>query len=290
MERQLPEALLRGIRPNQWVSNLVVFAPLVFSQNLFDPLLLVQAGIGFVLLCALSGAVFLTNDIIDRERDRRHPIRHQRPVAAGRLSVRQAGTAAVILTLASLLVSFLWRPAFGLIAAGYLLLMLAYSLLLRRIPIMDVLTIAAGLLLRGIAGAVLIRVTVSPWLYLSVAGLGLILALGRIQHEMRLAQTLGNMETQKYTLEAVARMNQLAVALTLIVYCLYTFLAPDLPSSYSMMLTIPFVVYGIFRYRYLSYLQPRQQSPEQRMLLDAPLLIDVTLWVLTAMIVLYWLG
>ncbi|MCL7453594.1 MAG: UbiA family prenyltransferase [Anaerolineae bacterium] len=290
MERQLPEALLRGVRPNQWVSNLVVFAPLVFSQNLFDPLLLVQAGIGFVLLCALSGAVFLTNDIIDRERDRRHPIRHQRPVAAGRLSIRQAGTAAVILTLASLLVSFLWRPAFGLIAAGYLLLMLAYSLLLRRIPIMDVLTIAAGLLLRGVAGAVLIRVTVSPWLYLSVAGLGLILALGRIQHEMRLAQTLGNMETQKYTLEAVARMNQLAVALTLIVYCLYTFLAPDLPSSYSMMLTIPFVVYGIFRYRYLSYLQPQQQSPEQRMLLDAPLLIDVTLWVLTAVIVLYWLG
>jgi 4-hydroxybenzoate polyprenyltransferase len=290
MKRQLPKALLRGIRPNQWVSNLVIFAPLVFSQNLFDPGLLVRVSIGFALFCGLSGAVFLTNDIIDRERDRRHPRRSQRPVAAGQLSVRQAGAAAVVLVMVSLIVSFLWQPVFGLIASGYLVLMLAYSLGLRSIPIVDVLTIAAGLLLRGVAGAALIKVAISPWLYLSVVGLGLILALGRIQHEMRLAQTLGNLETQKYTLEAVARMNQLAVALTLIVYCLYTFLAPDLPSTYSMMLTIPFVVYGIFRYRYLSYQRPQQQSPEQRMLLDAPLLIDVALWVLSAVIVLYWLG
>jgi hypothetical protein len=141
-----------------------------------------------------------------------------------------------------------------------------------------------------VAGAVLIGVTISPWLYLSVAGLGLILALGRIQHEMRLAEALGTLETQKYTPEAVARMNQLAIALTLIVYCLYTFLAPGLTSDYYMMLTIPFVIYGIFRYRYLSYQPPHKQSPEELMLLDVPLLIDVGLWVLTAVIVLYWLA
>jgi 4-hydroxybenzoate polyprenyltransferase len=290
MRQQLPQALLRGIRPNQWVSNLVVFAPLVFSQGLFDAVLLVRVSIGFVLLCGLSGAVFLVNDIIDRERDRQHPIRQQRPIATGRLSVGQAGTAAAVLGAASLAVSFFWQPPFGRIAAGYLLLMVAYSLVLRSIPIIDVVTIAAGLLLRGVAGAVLIEVTISPWLYLSVAGLGLILALGRIQYEMHLAQTLGTLETEKYTLEAVARMNQLAVALTLIVYCLYTFLAPGLASDYSMMVTIPFVIYGIFRYRYLSYQRARKQSPEQLMLLDVPLLIDVALWVLTAAIVLYWPG
>jgi 4-hydroxybenzoate polyprenyltransferase len=272
------------------VSNLVIFAPLVFSQNLIDPGLLMRVSIGFVLFCGLSGAVFLTNDIIDRERDRRHPRRRQRPVAAGQLSVRQAGAAAITLAVIPLAASLLWQPVFGLIAAVYLALMIAYSLALRSIPVVDVLTIAAGLLLRGVAGAFLIDVTISPWLYLSVAGLGLILALGRIQHEMRLAEALGTLETQKYTLEAVARMNQLAIALTLIVYCLYTFLAPGLSSNYYMMLTIPFVIYGIFRYRYLSYQGPRKQSPEQLMMLDVPILIDVGLWAVMAVLVLYALA
>ncbi|MGC9335967.1 MAG: decaprenyl-phosphate phosphoribosyltransferase, partial [Anaerolineae bacterium] len=289
MEQQL-QALLRGIRPHQWVTNLVVFAPLVFSQSLFEPALLVRVSFGFVLICGLSGTVFLINDITDRERDRHHPVRRERPIATGRLSVGQAGIAAAVLGASSLAVSFLWHPPFGLIAASYLLLMVAYSLLLRSIPILDVLTIAAGIMLRGVAGAVLIEVAISPWLYLSMAGLGLILALGRIQHEMHLAQTLGTLETEKYTLEAVGRMNQLAVALTLIVYCLYTFLAPGLPSDYSMMLTIPFVIYGIFRYRYLSYQQSRKQSPEQLMLVDVPLLVGVGLWVLAAVVVLYWPG
>ena len=290
MKRQLLQALLRGIRPNQWVSNLVIFAPLVFSQNLFDPGMLIRVSVGFVLLSGLSGAVFLTNDIIDRERDRSHPRRRRRPIAAGQLSVRQAGAAAVALAVIPLIVSLLWQPVFGLIAAGYLTLMITYSLVLRSIPVVDVLTIAAGLLLRGVAGAVLIDVTISPWLYLSVAGLGLILALGRIQHEMRLAEALGTLETQKYTLEAVARMNQLAIALTLIVYCLYTFLSPGLSADPYMMLTIPFVIYGIFRYRYLSYQRSRKQSPEQLMLLDVPLLVDVALWAVTAVVVLYGLA
>jgi 4-hydroxybenzoate polyprenyltransferase len=252
--------------------------------------MVVRIAVGFVLFCGLSGAVFLTNDIIDRERDRRHPRRRQRPLAAGQLSVRQAGAAAVVLAVIPLTASLLWQPVFGLIGAGYLTLMIAYSSMLRGIPVLDVLAIAAGLLLRGVAGAVLIDVTISPWLYLSVAGLGLILALGRTQHEMRLAEALGILETQKYTLEAVARMNQLAIALTLIVYCLYTFLSPGLLSEYYMMLTIPFVIYGIFRYRYLSYQWPRKQSPEQLMMLDVPLLIDVGLWAVTAVIVLYALA
>ena len=179
------------------------------------------------------------------------------------------------------------QPAFGLAAAGYLLLMVGYSLVLRRLPVLDVLAIAAGLVLRAVAGALLIQVTISPWLYLSVGGLGLILALGRVRYEMRLAEASGTMERGKYTLESVELANILAVAFTLVVYCLYTFLATGLPSNYTMMLTIPIVLYGVLRYQYLSYLAVTDQSPERLMLTDTPLLIAVGLWALAAVGILY---
>lgn len=287
MNSQLARALLRSMRPHQWVSNFVVFAPLVFSEHLFDPAPLVRVGIGFLLLCGLSSVTFLINDVVDWERDRRHPVRRHRPVAAGDLSARQAMSAAFVLTAVSLIGAIAWQPAFGLAGAGYLLVMMGYSLWLRHLPALDVMVIAAGLVLRAVAGALLIQVTISPWLYLSVGGLGLILALGRVQHEMRLAETAGTLEPGKYTLEAVARMNSLAIAFTLIVYCLYTFLASGLPSDYTMMLTIPLVIYGIFRYRYLTFQQPEDQSPERLMLSDMPLLVAVGLWVLSVVIVLY---
>jgi 4-hydroxybenzoate polyprenyltransferase len=182
----------------------------------------------------------------------------------------------------------IWQPAFGLAAAGYLLLMVSYSLVLRRLPVVDVLAIAIGLVLRAVSGALLVQVTISPWLYLSVGGLGLILALGRIEYEMRLAQASGTLEEGKYTTEAVARMNSVALACTLSVYCLYTFLATGTAADYRMMVTIPFVIFGIFRYRYLTQ-QDGDRSPERMMLADPPILIAGALWVLTAVVVLYWL-
>jgi len=275
------------MRPHQWISNLVVFAPLVFSENLFAPALLVRAGVGFVLICGLSSVTFLVNDVVDRERDRRHPVRRHRPVATGDLTTHQAVAAAAALAGICLVAAVAWQPAFALTAAGYLLLMLGYSLWLRRLPVLDVMAIAAGLMLRAVAGALLIEVTISPWLYLSVSGLGLILALGRVQYEMRLAEAAGTLEPGKYTLEAVERMNSVATGFTLTVYCLYTFLATGLPSGYAMMLTIPFVIYGIFRYRYLAYRRAEDRSPEQLMLSDPSLLAAVGLWALTAVIVMY---
>ena len=262
-------------------------AALVFSHNLFDVELLARVGLGLLLLCGLSSATFLVNDVVDRERDRGHPVRRYRPLAAGELSVRQATVASGVLATGSLLGAFALQPAFGLAAASYLLLMVGYSLGLRRLPVLDVLAVAAGLVLRAVAGALLIQVTISPWLYLAVGGLGLILALGRVQYEMRLATATGTLETNKYTLPAVESMNSLALAFTLIVYCLYTFLAPGLPLNYTMMLTIPIVLYGVFRYQYLSYRGTEGQSPERLMLSDGPLLIAVGLWVLTAAGVLY---
>ena len=289
METKRPPvaALWRSVRPHQWLSNLVVFAALVFSHNLFDVALLVRVGVGFLLLCGLSSATFLVNDVVDRERDRRHPVRRHRPLAAGELSVQHATAAALVLALGSLAGAFALQPAFGLAAAGYLLLMVGYSLLLRRLPGLDVLAVAAGLVLRAVAGAFLVQVTISPWLYLSVGGLGLMLALGRIQYEMRLAEASGTLERGKYTLGMVERINTMAMTFTRVVYCLYTFLAAGLPSNYTMMLTIPIVIYGVFRYRYLSHRGTESQSPERLMLSDVPLLTAVGLWVLTAVGILY---
>jgi 4-hydroxybenzoate polyprenyltransferase len=286
---EMTKALVRSMRPHQWISNLVVFAPLVFSENLFNLTLLVRVGIGFLLLCGLSSVTFLVNDVIDLERDRRHPVRSRRPMAAGTLTERKAITAATILAAASLAGALVWQTAFGLVALGYLLMMLGYSVGLRNLPVLDVMVIAAGLVFRAVAGALLIEVTISPWLYLSVGGLGLILALGRVQYEMRLAEITGTLQPGKYTLEAVARMNSVTIAVTLIVYCLYTFLAPNLPANHGMMLTIPFVIYGIFRYRYLTRQQPEEKSPEQLVLSDTAILIAVALWALAAVAVQYLL-
>lgn len=287
MRRQIG-VLWRALRPHQWLSNLVIFAPLIFAGELFDLALLVQVAVGFLLLCALSSVTFLVNDVIDQERDRRHPERRHRPVAAGELPEQQALILALILAVIALVEAFFWQPAFGLAATGYLLLMVSYSLVLRRLPVVDVLAIAIGLVLRAVAGALLIQVTISPWLYLSVGGLGLVLGLGRIEYEMRLAQASGTLEEGKYTPEAVARMNSVALACTLSVYCLYTFLAGGVPADYRMMVTIPFVIFGIFRYRYLTQ-QQGDRSPERMILTDPPLLVAGGLWALTAVIVLYWL-
>ncbi len=286
MKQKLIPALWKAIRPHQWLTNLVVFAPLVFSRNLLHLSQLARVAIGFLLLCGLSSVTFLVNDVLDRERDRQHPTRRYRPLAAGEISVRQATVTAALLAIGSLGAAFAWQPAFGLAAMSYLAIMVGYSLGLRRLPVLDVLSIAGGLIARAVAGALLIDVTVSPWLYLGVGGLGLILALGRIRYEMRLAASAGTLEPGKYTLDAVAQMNSVTMTFTLMVYSLYTFLAPGLASGHGMMLTIPFVIYGLFRYQYLSH-RSEEQSPEQLMLSDVPLLVAVGLWVLTVVGVLY---
>jgi 4-hydroxybenzoate polyprenyltransferase len=299
MIRQLGLNLVRSIRPHQWISNLVIFAPLVFSDNLFEPAPLLTVSGGFLLLCGLSSVTYLVNDLVDLDRDRAHPVRGQRPLAAGDLQITTATAVAVVLAIISLAAALWLQPGFGLAAASYLLVMLGYTFCLRRFAVLDAMAIAAGLVLRAVAGALIIQVTISPWLYLSVGGLGLLLALGRIQYEMRLAQATGTLDPGKYTLDAVAWMNSVTTTVTLIVYCLYTFLATNLPSTYGMMLTIPFVIYGLFRFRYLAGLHAANQSPERLMLSDTSLLIAVGFWILAVVAVQYlpslvpgvsWLG
>jgi 4-hydroxybenzoate polyprenyltransferase len=278
-------ALWRSIRPYQWLGNLVVFAPLIFSAHLLEPERLLRVTAGFFLLCGLSSASYLVNDVVDRKRDRRHPIRQRRPLAAGEQSVGEALVAAVSLGILALVGAYLLEPVFGLAATGYLLLVLFYSMVLRRLPVLDVAAIAFSLIVRAVGGAVLAEVRISPWLYVGIGGAGLILALGRIQYEMRLAQAVGILESEKYTPAAVASMNRLAITLTLLVYCLYTFLAAPFGGGYMMMTTIPFAVYAALRYRYLTYHYGGERSPERLVLSDAALLVDLSLWALAAVIV-----
>ena len=225
------------------------------------------------------------NDVVDRDRDRGHPVRRHRPLAAGDFSVRGALATAAALGIVSLAGAYLLEPTFGLAATTYLVLVLLYSLVLRRLPVLDVGAIAAGLVVRAVGGAVLADVKISPWLYVGIGGVGLILALGRIQYEMRLAEAAGTLESEKYTPEAVKWMNRLAITFTLLIYCLYTFLAAPFGGGYAMMITIPFAIYAAFRYRYLTYHHGGEQSPERLVVRDVPLMVDLGLWALAAVIV-----
>jgi len=287
MKLRTAVALAHAVRPYQWLSNLVIFAGLFFSYNFFRLPLLMRVAGGLLSFCGLASAGFLINDVIDRERDRCHPTRRHRPIAAGELSPRTAMLVAAALAGASLTGAYALQPAFGLVATAYLALTLAYSLGLRRLPIVDVLLIAVGLVLRAVAGAVLVGGRVSPWLFLGVGGVGLSLALSRVQYEMRLAQQIGTLVTTKYTPELVARMQSLTLSVTVIVYCLYTFLSPRLPANHAMMLTIPIVLYGVFRYQYLGHQATAEQSSERLMLTDLPLLLAAGFWLLTVLAVLY---
>jgi len=282
-----PAVLIRAVRPYQWLSNLAIFAGLLFSYNFFRFPLLLRVAVGFVLLCGLASAGFLVNDVVDRDRDRRHPVRRHRPIAAAELDPRTALVIAGVLAAGSLVGAYALQPAFGFVATVYLFLSVGYTLGLRRLPVLDVLSIAVGLVLRTVAGAVLIQGRISPWLFLGVGGVGLSLALSRVQYEMRLAEQTGILEPAKYTPQLIARMKSFTLSVTVIVYCLYTFLSPRLPANHAMMLTIPIVLYGAFRYQYLGYRATPEQSPEQLMLTDLPLLLAVAIWLLTVLAVLY---
>jgi 4-hydroxybenzoate polyprenyltransferase len=286
----LASTLLRALRPQQWLSNLVVFGALLFSYNLFDPVRLVRVGAGFLLLCGLSGVTFVVNDILDRDRDREHPVRRYRPIASGELPVRGALGLALVLATGCLVGAFWLQRAFGLAASCYLVVMLGYSLGLRHLAVLDVLAISAGLVLRAVAGALVVQARISPWLLLGVGGVGLMLALGRIEQEMQLAEARGRLDISKYTPRAVSRLNALTITVTILVYCLYTFLASRLPHNHAMMLTIPIVLYGLFRYRLLSYQQGGGEILEDRMLSDKPLLAAVAIWLVAVVGVLYAWG
>jgi len=283
-------ALLASARPRQWTKNVILFGPLVFAYKLLAPELLVRAMGAFVAFCLVSSATYVLNDLFDVDSDRQHPLKRDRPLARGDVSSGQAAGWAAVLTVGGLALAFAVNLEVGLAAAGYMALMLAYSSVLKHAVILDVFAIAAGFILRAVAGALAIHVIISPWLYVCTLLLALFLGFSKRYNELLVLQdTAANHRRSlaDYTPAMLEQLTSIVVASTIMAYSLYTFSAESLPANHSMMLTIPFVLYGIFRYYYLVHRRNLGGAPELVLLRDIPLMADIALWGLTSVAVLY---
>jgi 4-hydroxybenzoate polyprenyltransferase len=284
-------ALVISLRPRQWPKNAVVLVGLVFARELGQPPQVLRAVAAALLFCLLSGAVYLVNDLLDVEKDRLHPTKRFRPLAAGTLSPALATAVAAVLLAGGLLAAWLLSPAFAAVAAGYLALQALYVSWLKHAVILDVLALAGGFVLRAVAGAVVVGVPISPWLYVCTMLLALFLALGKRRQELVLLE--GAAEGHRpalaqYTLGLLDHLLQTVTTSLLVAYMLYTVFAENLPRNRAMMLTIPFVLYGLFRYLYLVHARGEGGSPEEVLLRDRPLAAGVALWALTAVAILYF--
>jgi 4-hydroxybenzoate polyprenyltransferase len=286
------KALLIAMRPKQWTKNVLMFAGLIFSLRLFEPSLVLTSVFAFILFCLVSSIIYLVNDLADIESDRQHPIKRYRPIAAGRVRPWQAVVLAVVLGAITIPAAFLINWRFGLLIVTYGLLNLAYSFGIKHIVILDVFAISAGFVIRVVAGAVAIEVAISPWLYVVTLLGALFIALNKRRHEITLLQDGASSHRrilQEYNPALLDQMTNIVTASIVMAYSLYTFSAENLPRNHSMMLTVPFVLYGIFRYLYLIHMKGAGGSPEDVILRDRPLLFDVILWGLTSVLILYFL-
>jgi len=285
-------SLITSLRPSQWTKNLLLLAPLLFAVKLFDPESLARAAAGFVIFCALSSVVYLVNDVMDREGDRQHPLKRGRPVAAGDISVRLAITAAATIGTAALGSSFLLGWRFGAVAVLYLLLQMLYSASLKHIVIIDALTLAIGFVLRAVAGAIVIDVVISHWLLVCTTLLALFIALAKRRHELvLLADGAASHRPilDEYSAYLLDQMIAVVTASTLIAYIFYT-ISPETEQKFGtswLGLTIPFPLYGIFRYLYLVHRREGGGSPSDLLLNDRPLLACVTIWVIAVVLIIY---
>jgi len=284
--------LLKTMRPKQWPKNVFIFTALVFVEELFTPVPLLKTIAAFVLFCLMSSAVYLINDLVDIEKDRQHPTKRLRPLPSGQLNPSVAIAAGVLIPLVALPLSFLLNLYFGFVALAYFLTETVYSFVFKNIVILDVLTVAAGFVLRAVAGAVVISVPISPWLYVCTTLVALFIGFGRRRHELILLAENANehrASLSEYSLPLLDQMTAVVTSATIIAYSLYTFSAPNLPPNHTMMLTIPFVLYGLFRYLYLIHVENKGGTPEEIFLSDLPMMIALGLWGLAVITVLYFL-
>ncbi|HEX3644728.1 MAG TPA: decaprenyl-phosphate phosphoribosyltransferase [Vicinamibacterales bacterium] len=290
--RSLALHLLLSLRPAQWTKNLLVFAGLLFGRRLFDFASVVDAVSAFVVFCALSGVVYLVNDVADRESDRLHPLKSRRPIASGALPVPVALGVALALGSGALASAFVIGPAFATVAAAYLALQVLYSFALKHVVIIDVLTIAIGFVLRAVGGAVAVHVEISHWLLVCTILLALFIALAKRRHEIVLLASDAATHRPilgEYTPYLLDQMIGVVTASTLISYIFYT-ISPETQVKFGtawLGLTIPFPLYGIFRYLYLVHQRDGGGSPADLLLTDRPLLACVALWALTVAVIIY---
>ena len=288
---QTLKGLLRAMRPKQWTKNLLIFAGIVFDVKLLVLPYLAKTLLAFILFCLLSSAVYLVNDLADIEKDRQHPKKRHRPLASGELSPQVAIIATLVLMAVALPLAFWLSLPFGGIALTYVALMLAYSFRLKHIVIIDVLVVAAAYPLRAGAGTVVFPIErFSPWLYVCTLLGALLISIGKRRHELGLLEHNAahlRASLDEYSPALLDEMIAVVTSTTVIAYSLYTFSAPNLPGNHAMMLTIPFVLYGIFRYLYLIHRRNEGGSPEELFLKDRPLALTVILWGLAVIAILY---
>ena len=290
----MPLALLKAMRPKQWTKNVLLFGALLFALKFTDVTSIWRALAGFGLFCLFSSSVYIINDLRDREKDKLNPRTASRPIASGALSPAIAIAAVCVMLPVAFILSYILSPGFAMVGAIYMAKDFGYSFGLKHLVIIDVMLIAAGFTLRAVAGALAINVDISPWLYVVTTLGALFLGLNKRKHEVLLLGADASSHRKvldEYSPALIEEMLAVITASTLMSYTFYTFTADNLPlqlqRNHLMMLTIPFVLYGIFRYLYLVYQKDQGSSPEEVLLKDRPLLLCVVLWALTAGTLLY---
>jgi 4-hydroxybenzoate polyprenyltransferase len=285
-------SVLTSLRPEQWTKNLIVFAALVFARRLLDPAAVALALAAFLVFCALSGAVYLVNDVSDREADRQHPLKSERPIASGAVPVSVALTWAAALIGVGLTAAFWLEPLFGAAAAAYVALQVTYTRLLKHVVILDVMAIAMGFVLRAVAGGLVIGVPVSDWLLVCTILLALFLGLCKRRHELTLLETGATDHRrilEEYDPYLLDQMIAVVAAATLVAYTIYC-LSPETTARFGthwLVLTVPFAIYGLFRYLFIVHRRDGGGNPSAVLLNDRPLLACVALWGLSVVAVIY---
>ncbi|MCD4655438.1 decaprenyl-phosphate phosphoribosyltransferase [bacterium] len=293
MGMKLLAALIETMRPKQWIKNLLVYAGALFSLKFFDPSSLFRATAAFFLFCMISGCVYIMNDLFDYKRDLVHPEKRNRPIPSGRLPRSVALTALIVIFILSFGISFWLSFKFGLVALIYFVMNIAYSLKLKHLVIIDVMIIALGFVFRAVAGSVVINVEFSHWLLICTLLLALFLAICKRRHELNLIK--GNAGEHRavlefYTPALVEQMTSVVTASALVSYALYT-ISPEVTTKLGtdkLIYTFPFVLFAIFRYLYLVMTQNQGGSPEKVFLQDKAMIIDLLLWIITVVTILYF--
>jgi len=283
--------LLRTLRPRQWIKNGFVFVALLFDEKLFVWPLFLRTTFAFILFCMISSTIYIINDLADLEKDKQHPKKRKRALPSGQLQPWFAIVAALVILAVCLPLSFWLAGYFGLIVLIYFVMNLAYSFKLKHVVIIDVMVLAAGFVLRVGAGTVVAEAErFSPWLYVFTIFLALFMAIGKRRHELTLLAEGANSHRKildEYSIEFLDEMSHLVTTGAVISYSLYTFSAPNLPPNHAMMLTIPFVIYGIFRYQYLIHVKGEGGAPEMLVYTDMPFLLDLILGGLSIVLIMY---
>ncbi|MDO8142441.1 MAG: decaprenyl-phosphate phosphoribosyltransferase [Candidatus Brocadiales bacterium] len=284
--------ILLSMRPEQWIKNFFVFTALLFSKNLLNLPKDIEAIIGFIIFCMITGCAYMINDLVDLEKDNLHPIKSRRPLASGNLKKGTAVKIIVLVCLASLFLAFYMNILFGVIVLAYFLLNIGYSIYLKNIVIIDVVSIAAGFVFRVLGGAVIISVIASHWLILCTILLSLFLGFSKRRHELLLLEDSAPSHRsvlEHYSPYFLDQMIAVVTASTLISYALYTMSKDTIEKlgTSKLIYTIPFVLYGIFRYLYLVHQKEEGGSPTEIMFTDKPMIINICLWVISSVIFIY---